>query len=112
MGGIPTVTPPKPTDAEIIARLIEIGRNAKLPDPHTVWVVEDPSTNFPFYKDRSELDNICYAMPVSHFEAYPFSRVRLENDHIVFYHYRDYEAAKADAMQRIERFKRERQEAK
>jgi hypothetical protein len=100
MGGLPTVVPPKPTDAEITARLIEIGRTP-MPDPHTVWVVEDPSTYFPFYKDRSNLDNVCYAMPVSHFEAYPFSTFNLERSHIAFYHYKDREAAVEDATARL-----------
>lgn len=101
MGGIPTEVKPKPTDAEITARLIEIGRNAKVPDPHTVWVVEDPSTYFPFYKDRSNLDNVCYAMPVSHFEMFPFSVFNLEKLHIAFYHYKDREAAVEDAIARL-----------
>lgn len=101
MGGVPTEVKPKLTDAEITARLIEIGRNAKVPDPHTVWVVEDPSTYFPFYKDRSNLDNVCYAMPVSHFDVYPFSTFNLERSHIAFYHYKDREAAVADATARL-----------
>lgn len=107
MGGLPTIAPPKPTDAEIIARLIEIGRNAHVPNPHTVWVVENPpvSRRF-FYSDRSDVDNICYALPVGHLELYPFSRIRLENDHIVIYRYEHREDAVADAIHRLARIGR------
>jgi len=40
-------------------------------------------------------------MPVSHFEAYPFSLFHLERSHIAFYHYRDHEAALQDAKARL-----------
>ncbi len=97
MGGIDKPAP-KLTDAQYRARLIELG-SIKLPDPHTVWVVEDPSTCFPFYKDRSDVDNICYQIPVAHFEKYPFGLHHLMTAHILFY--REYEPAVEDAIERL-----------
>lgn len=92
---------PKLTDEEYRARPIQIGNDAKVSDPHTVWVVESPSANFPFFKNRSDVDNICYAMPVSHFDIYPSNRLTMELARMTFYHYRDREAAVEDALTRL-----------
>ena len=102
MGGEVKVATPPPTQEEIFARLIEIGKNAKVSEPHTVWVVESPPVSGRlFYQDRSDVDNICHAMPVSHFEAYPFSPLHLESASIAFYAYKDHEFAIADAVARL-----------
>lgn len=102
MGGEVVVALPPPTQAEIFARLIEIGKNAKVSEPHTVWVVENPpvSGRF-FYQDRSDVDNICYAIPVGHLETYPFTPLHLERSSVAFYAYKDYEYAVADAVARL-----------
>lgn len=103
MGGIPTTVVPPPSREEIIARLIEIGRTASVPRPHTVWVVEDPSMSGGHYHDRSDVDNICYALPVGHLTEYPFSAFRLQRFNIVFYPYQHREAAVEDALHRLAR---------
>lgn len=99
MGGVVEVAPTL-TPEQITARLIEIGRTP-LPNPHTVWVVEDPSPNGPFYKDRSELDNICYTLPVGHLEKFPFSTTRLVQANIAFYPYKYRQEALEDARGRL-----------
>jgi|SRR5271166_1837967 len=101
MGGIPVIVPPKPSEAEVTARLIEIGRNATVPNPHTVWVVNDPSPSTLFFRDRSDLDNICYPIPVGHMTRFPFSPVLMEKNHTTFYHHKDKEAALKDALLRL-----------
>jgi hypothetical protein len=101
MGGI-DAPEPKRSEEEIRASLIEIGRNATTPEPHSVWVVEDPHPlGLYCHANRSEVDNICYLMPVGHFDAYPIPRQRLENGHIVFYHWKEREAAIEDAVARL-----------
>jgi hypothetical protein len=84
---------------EIVARLIEIGRNAHVPNPHTVYTVEDPGEILPF-PDRSVVDNICFEMPVGHLERFPFSYARMVRVRMVFY--RDKAAALEDAHARAE----------
>lgn len=80
------------TDAEIIARLIEIG---KLPQPKTIWVVEDPRYG------NTKLDGICYSTTTEHLDMFPYSRMRLEQQHITFYPSEHMEVAKQDALQRL-----------
>jgi hypothetical protein len=102
MGGI---DPPAPvrSQEEIIAAVIEAGRNASVPNPHTVWVVENvPFGPYP-YPDRSDLDNICYALPVGHLERFPFPAARLVRCNIAFYPYKERAAAEADALHRLAR---------
>ncbi len=94
MGGAVEITPER-TPAEITVRLIEIGRNAKVPDPHTVWVVQDPTLY-----DR-ELDHLCYAIPVGHLAMFPFGRLHLETQHITFYAYKYRQEALEDAKSRL-----------
>ena len=55
---------PKLSEAEVFARVIAAGKNCALPKVHTIWVVNNPSPSTLFYRDRSDLDNICYAIPV------------------------------------------------
>jgi hypothetical protein len=97
MGGIPTTVPVPPTQEEIIARLIEIGKNAHVPNPHTVYMVEDPTEILPF-PDRTVEDNIFHAIPIGHFEIFKFSISRMERLRATFY--RDREAALEDARAR------------
>lgn len=89
----------KPSIEEIYARLIELGRNAKIPNPHSVWVVESQDSFR--YDNRSELDHICYLIPVLHLELFPFSVYRLQSASIVFFAYKDYDAAISEANRRI-----------
>jgi hypothetical protein len=82
---------------EIIARVVAAGREAQVPDPHTVYTVEDPGEILP-YPSRSIIDNIMFAMPVEHMTKFPFSYVRMVRVRMVFY--RDREAALQDATAR------------
>jgi hypothetical protein len=98
MGGIPpTTVPVPPTQEEIIARLIEIGRNAHVPDPHTIYMVEDPGEILPF-PSRTVEDNIFHAIPIGHFAVFKFSEHRMAQVRATFY--RDREAALEDARAR------------
>lgn len=101
MGGLPVVSFVELSDAEVTARLIEAGNYIYQMNPHTVYVVENPSPNGPFFKERSDVDNICYAIPVSHLEQYPFSSIRLQECNIAFYHYKYKDDAIADAVSRL-----------
>ena len=106
MGGLdPAVA--KATDAEVRQRLIDIGSNAGLgPGPNTVWVVEDPSPGGPFYKDRSDVDNICYAMAPIQFETFYSGVSHLFSKHVALYPYQYREEAVADAVSRLARMGR------
>ena len=100
-GGVQVVPPPKPSEAEIRARLIELGK-VPLRDPHTVYVVEDPpSTGLWPYHDRSHLDCICYAIPVQHLEIFGWSVPQMEKLHTTFYAYKYRSEAISDATQRL-----------
>jgi hypothetical protein len=88
---------------EIIARVIELGRDAIVPDPHTVYIVEDPGKILP-YPSRSRVDNICYALPIEHLTKFPYSYVRMVRTRMTFYRHR--EAALADATVRAQVFRR------
>lgn len=100
MGGPAAPVAPPPSMEEIIARVIEIGRNAHVPNPHTVYTVEDPGEILP-YPSRSPLDNIFFAMPVGHMTAFKWSYHRMVSVRMAFY--RDREAALEDARSRLEK---------
>ena len=97
MGGIPTTVPVPPTMEEIIERLKEIGRNAHVPNPHTIYMVEDPPEILPF-PDRTVEDNIFHSIPTGHFSIFKFSIHRMTLLRATFY--RDREAALEDARVR------------
>lgn len=102
MGGLdPAVV--KASDAEVRQRLIDIGKNAGVPAVHTVWCVEDPSPNGPFYKDRSDVDNICYAIATIQFQEFYSGTSHLFAKHIALYPYKYREEAVADAVSRLAR---------
>jgi hypothetical protein len=96
MGGPVEVIVVRPL-AEIIAEVIEIGRNAHVPSLHTIYMVEDPGTALPF-PDRSVEDNIFHAIPIGHFEIFRFPVQRMEKVRATFY--RDMGAAREDARAR------------
>ena len=95
MGGEVNVVPTLPTQEEVIARLIEIGRDAKVNAIHTVWCVEDPAPL------RREFDQLCYAMPVGHLEKFPMAPLHLHTYHMAFYPYKFKEEAVADTLSRM-----------
>jgi hypothetical protein len=93
MGGIDAPAP-KLSEEELRERLIRIG-NTPFPDPHTLWVVEDPRPR------AQELDQICYPLGVTHMEMFPFLTKHLVDSHITFYHPNNREDAIADAIHRL-----------
>lgn len=95
MGGEVIVTTPPPTQEEIFARLIEIGKNASVPTVHTVWVVEDPAPL------RKEFNQLCYPVPVGHLEKFPIAPLHLHTYHMAFYPYKFKEDAIADTLSRM-----------
>lgn len=97
--GDAVVERPKFTQEEIFARLIELGKNAEVKYPHTIWAVSDPNGPSLFDHDKSDIDIICYSFPVDHFEAFPFNLANLENDHVLFYREKEY--ALEDAAARL-----------
>ena len=97
MGGIPTTVVVPPTQEEVIARLLELGRETAVPDPHTVYIVEDAEIVLA-YPSRSVVDNCFHAMPVGHLTAFKFSVHRMTRLRTAFY--RDREAAFQDATGR------------
>jgi hypothetical protein len=105
MGGLDPVVA-KATDAEVRQRLIDIGSSAGLRAVHTVWCVEDPSPNGPFYKDRSDVDNICYAIDPIQFETFYSGVSHLFNKSVALYRYEHREEAVADAVSRLARMGR------
>src|ERR1035441_4606252 len=98
MGGI---DPPAPvrSQEEIIAAVIEAGRIAQVPRVHTAWCVQDPNVSTMFYRDRSDLDNICRQVPYYHLDK--FSSLTMTRNHTTFYAYKDREAAVEDALHRL-----------
>ena len=101
MGGLDPAAV-KATDTEVRQRLIDIGRNAGLgPGPNTVWCVEDASPNGPFYQDRSDVDNICYAMAPVQFQTFYSGISHCISKHMALYRYEDREFAVADAVSRL-----------
>lgn len=102
MGGIDAPAP-KLSEEEVFARVIAAGKNCALPKVHTIWVVNNPSPSTLFYRDRSDLDNICYAIPVGHLTRFPFSPFIMERNQTTFYAYQDKEAAIKDAQQRLDK---------
>ncbi len=96
-GGVPAAAPIVLSQKEIVARLKEIGANAAVPNPHTIYMVEDPSPILA-YQDRSVADNCFTAVPIGHFELFKFSMHRMVLYRATFY--RDREAAWQDAEAR------------
>ena len=100
MGGIDPVAPKK-SQEEIIAGAIAAGQNCAVPNPHTVWVVNNPAPDTLFYRDRSDLDNICFQVPIGHLTGYIWPYISMQKNSTAFYHYKDKDAAIEDALQRL-----------
>ncbi len=100
MGGIDPVAPKK-SEEEIRAGAIAAGQNCEVPNPHTVFVVNNPSAATLFYAGRSDIDNICYAVPIDHLSFFKWSPIRMERYNTTFYAYKDRESAMEDALQRL-----------
>ena len=100
MGGIDPVAPKK-SEQEVIAGAIAAGQNCQVPTPHTAWCVVNPTQSTLFYHSRSDIDNICFAVPIDHLTVFKWPLVRMQINNTTFYRYEDRQAAMDDALSRL-----------
>lgn len=100
-GGEQPVVAPKLTHEEVRARLIKIGEEAFVPNPHTVLVVQDA---MPL---EYSLEKICCTMPVAFFEIHQYSLIQLQHRNIAFFPYKYKEEAENEASKRIVKMQNE-----